>query len=180
MRGNIYTVIIVQICFLLVGCSSSRHATSYPSEKPKSKALNAFLKSGSEKELNTSNTNAKSVINTAKTFMGAPHCMGKKKKKCTDCSGLVYASFKANNVNMPRTAEQQAPYGNIIWNKNQLREGDLVFFINTYKTSKYITHVGIYLGNGKFIHTSSKKGVSITTLDNVYWKEKYVFGTRVF
>jgi cell wall-associated NlpC family hydrolase len=62
---------------------------------------------------------------------------------------------------------------------DKLKKGDLVFFIRSYETHHFITHSGIYLGDNKFIHTSSKKGVTITSLSDTWWKERYIFGTRV-
>jgi cell wall-associated NlpC family hydrolase len=56
----------------------------------------------------------------------------------------------------------------------------LVFFTKSYSTSDYITHVGIYLGNGKFIHASTSAGVIETPLNNPWWSQRFVFGTRVF
>ncbi len=63
---------------------------------------------------------------------------------------------------------------------DELIKGDLVFFIRTYKTNRLITHSGIYIGNNKFIHTSTSNGVTITSLNDPWWKEKFIFGTRVF
>ncbi len=54
------------------------------------------------------------------------------------------------------------------------------FFIRSYKTHHFITHSGIYVGDNKFIHTSSKNGVTITSLDDPWWNEKFIFGTRIF
>ncbi|GAO31314.1 cell wall lytic activity [Geofilum rubicundum JCM 15548] len=61
-----------------------------------------------------------------------------------------------------------------------MQRGDLVFFIRSYKTSKYITHSGIYLGNNEFIHASSSQGVTTTSLSNSWWSERFIFGTRIF
>lgn len=151
--------------------------TSHASD---SKELKSFLAEGSGKYLNTGNTTPGDIIKTARKYLGVPHCMGGSSMKCTDCSGLVMAVFAEHNISLPHGSEEQARYGKIIRNKSQLRKGDLVFFINSYKTSKYITHAGIYLGNNEFIHTSSKKGVIISSLDNTYWKDKFIFGTHVF
>lgn len=73
-----------------------------------------------------------------------------------------------------------ARFGVVIINTDNLKSGDLVFFTNTYSTSKFITHIGICVGNGKFIHTSSSKGVLVSHLDSSkYLKDKFIFGTRV-
>lgn len=55
-----------------------------------------------------------------------------------------------------------------------------MFFTKTYNTPRTVTHAGIYLGNGKFIHASSSKGVIISDIyDPYYWGDKYIFGTRL-
>lgn len=144
-----------------------------------SKELKAFLSQGAEKYLNTGGLTANELISTARKYLGVPHCMGGSSKKCTDCSGLVMAVFAEHGIPFPHSSEEQARFGKIIRDKAQLKKGDLVYFIKSYQTSKYITHTGIYLGNNEFIHTSSKKGVTITSLDNEWWKEKFIFATHV-
>ena len=98
-----------------------------------------------------------------------------------DCSGLLYVSFQANGItNIPRTAQDFARYGSVILNVNEIMAGDLVFFTNTYRTSKLVTHAGICIDSGEFIHTSSSKGVMISKInDPYYWRDKFLFGTRI-
>ena len=121
------------------------------------------------------------VIKEAEKYIGTKHVMGGLSRNGIDCSGLLYVSFQANGItNIPRTAENFARYGAIILNTNDIQKGDLVFFTNTYSTSKLVTHAGICTGNGNFIHTSSSKGVMISKLnDPYYWREKFLFGTRI-
>ena len=146
-----------------------------------SSKFSKFKNGGMEKTLNVSQAQMEKVIRSSKGFLGTPHVMGGLSKNGIDCSGLLYQSFKINNVNnIPRTAQDFARYGTIILDLNNLKRGDLVFFTNTYSTSKFITHAGICLGNGEFIHTSSSKGVIISKLnDPYYWKKKFVYGTRI-
>ncbi len=111
--------------------------------------------------------------------------MGGLSKKCIDCSGLLYMSFRKTFKHLkdtfPRTAHEFGRYGKLIVNPKNLRKGDLVFFIGTYRTSKFITHAGIYLGKEKFIHTSASKGVMVSNInDKYYWKKKFCYGKRVF
>ena len=105
--------------------------------------------------------------------------MGGTTVKCMDCSGLVFRVFATHGIIMPHSSEEQARYGKIITQKDLLKPGDLVFFIRTYSTSRVITHSGICLGDGTFIHTSGSQGVTVTSLDDPYWKERYLFGTRI-
>ena len=144
------------------------------------KKLKDFMDAGNEKEINTHNTSADEIIKTAQKYLGVPHCMGGTTMKCMDCSGLLVTVFAKNGINLPHNSEEQARYGKIIPGMDELKKGDLVFFIRSYKTHQFITHSGIYIGNNKFIHTSSKNGVTITSLDDPWWNEKFIFGTRVF
>ena len=143
------------------------------------KKLQDFINSGIEKKIYTGNTSADEIINSARKYLGVPHCMGGTTLKCLDCSGLLLTVFAKYGIRLPHNSEEQARYGKMIKGTNNLRKGDLVFFTRSYKTHYFITHSGIYMGNNNFIHTSSKNGVTITSLDDAYWKEKFVFGTRV-
>lgn len=147
---------------------------------PEKKKLKKFLQAGAEKKLNVNKTSPNEIIKTAKKYLGVPHCMGGKSNKCTDCSGLLVMVFAQQGINFPHNSEEQARYGKIISDKYQLKKGDLVFFIKTYKTNKFITHSGIYIGNNEFIHASTSKGVIITSINDPWWNDKFIFGTRLF
>lgn len=146
-----------------------------------SSKFSTFKNGGMERKLQINKHQMEKIITTAKEYLGTPHVMGGLSKSGIDCSGLLYKSFERNNINnIPRTAQEFGRYGTVIVNINKLKRGDLVFFTNTYTTSKFITHAGIYLGDKKFIHTSSSKGVIISKIDDpYYWKKKFVYGTRV-
>jgi lipoprotein Spr len=176
-------ILLVVVCQLLsTSCSkhvyresSFRNVESH-SEKKK---LDVFLASGTEKKLNTHSTSPDELILTAKKYIGVPHCMGGTTMKCIDCSGLLVAVFARYGIVLPHKSEEQARYGRIVTEMDKLVKGDLVFFIRSYKTRDFITHSGIYIGNSKFIHTSSSNGVTITSLNDPWWKEKFIFGTRI-
>ena len=144
------------------------------------KRLLRFEKQGIEKHLKTNSASADALIDTAMTYLGTPHCMGGLTHNCIDCSGLLYISFKKTGVKVPHNSEDLARYGKIIPYIDSLKRGDLVFFVNTYPTQKLITHSGIYLDSCKFIHTSSTRGVVISDLQDKYYKEHFIFGTRIF
>ena len=95
-----------------------------------------------------------------------------------DCSSFVQYVFEQNGVNLPRTAESQynSSKGKAV-SKDQLQVGDVVFFQGTYKSG--ISHVGIYAGNGKFIHNSSSKGgTTISDLSDSYYTQHYAGARR--
>lgn len=126
-----------------------------------------------------SNPVADRIIATAMGYLGVPHCMGGTTTRCLDCSGMVMIVFEDFGINLPHNAQEQSKHGRIIKEKKDLEKGDIVFFKGSYKTNKYITHSGIYIGDNRFIHTSVGKGVTVTSLDDSWWRGKYVFATRV-
>ena len=138
-----------------------------------------FYNGGIQRDMKVDNLNYDKLINYAKSFLGTPHRMGGLSKSGIDCSGLLYVSFKNQGFDPPRIAQDFGRYGTIIIEKNQLEKGDLVFFTGTTSTSKLISHVGIFLGYNEFIHTSSSKGVTISDINNKYWSDKFIFGTRL-
>ena len=146
-----------------------------------SSKFQSFKKRGVEKVIKLSSETMRLIITEALSYKGTRYAMGGLNYSGIDCSGLLYVSFKANGINnIARTAEEFARYGSIIININDLKEGDLIFFTNTYRTSKLVTHVGICIGNNKFIHASSSKGVITSRInDPYYWREKFLFGTRI-
>lgn len=178
------SIVLLIILYQLFNTNCSNHIYHVPifqniENQTENKKLKDFLNAGTEKKINSRNTNADDIIKTAQKYLGVPHCMGGSTIKCMDCSGLLVAVFAKHDIHLPHKSEEQARYGEIINNKDDLIKGDLVFFIRSYKTQTFITHSGIYIGNNKFIHVSSKKGVTITSLNDAWWKEKFLFGTRV-
>jgi cell wall-associated NlpC family hydrolase len=134
----------------------------------------------------TSTTTASSkriskVIQHAKTFEGTRYKFGGTDRKGMDCSGLVYVSFRKENVQLPRVSRDMAKQG-IRLKLKQTEKGDLVFF-KTNKNKKTINHVGLVVENKKgvikFIHSSSSRGVIVSSLTEKYWKNAFVEVRRV-
>jgi murein DD-endopeptidase / murein LD-carboxypeptidase len=142
--------------------------------------LHAFWEKGIERSIYTGNARPADIIETSRKYIGVPHCMGGTSKRCIDCSGLLLTVFAQHGIGLPHNSEEQARYGRLISGIDQLVKGDLVFFTRSYNTPRFITHSGIYIGNNQFIHTSSRRGVTITSLSDPWWNEKFVFGTRLF
>jgi len=144
------------------------------------KQLEQFINAGIGLSVASNKATPEDIIRTARGYLGVPHCMGGTTAKCMDCSGLIFRIFARHGITLPHNSEEQARYGRIIIEKKMLMPGDLVFFVRTYSSSRLITHSGIFIGEDRFIHTSSGKGVTITPLNDPYWKERYLFGTRIF
>ncbi|BBB92332.1 MAG TPA: NlpC/P60 family protein [Methylomusa anaerophila] len=115
------------------------------------------------------------VTKTASKYLGTPYRFGGAGPGGFDCSGFVMYVFDKNGKKLPRTADVQFTVGRKI-DRVGLTPGDLVFF-TTYAPGA--SHVGIYYGDGKFIHASSSRGVMISKLDESYWKARYLGAKRV-
>lgn len=120
------------------------------------------------------------LVKVAKSFMGAPYKYGGESVRGLDCSAYVKKIYEIFDVQLPRSAREQFKVGAKV-TKDQLSVGDLVFF-KTKRYVKYPTHVGIYIGEGHFIHSSSyhsRLGVKIDSLDSNYYTKTYTGATRL-
>ncbi|AOT73314.1 hypothetical protein Gferi_26165 [Geosporobacter ferrireducens] len=118
----------------------------------------------------------------AKGFLGTPYKYGTSGPKSFDCSGFTSYIFKNFGVVLPRSSKDQATAGEKVLKKD-LSLGDLVFFDTVGKIDGKITHVGMYIGDGKFIHASSgssAKKVVISELNEGYYKDRFVTARRIF
>ena len=120
------------------------------------------------------------ITRLAKSKLGRRYVWGAVGKKNTfDCSGLTTYVCKKNGIKIPRRAIEQSKHGKYISRKN-LRPGDLIFFDTSKRRRGYVNHVGIYIGNNKFIHASSAKHkVVITSLKTPFYSQRYKGARRV-
>lgn len=163
---------------LLTGCGSTIQAKSATPQGHKIQKISQVKGKNIIQIQKASNKNIKKIrkITTAdraawvaRKQLNTPYVWGGTTPKGFDCSGLVQYSYQANKLKLPRTASQQYASTKRI-PTNQAVTGDLVFFKDTGKR-KGITHVGIYLGNGRFIHAPRKgKTVEITQVKNSFWR----------
>jgi cell wall-associated NlpC family hydrolase len=120
---------------------------------------------------------ADQIISYAKTFLGIKYVYGGASITGFDCSGFTMHVFSKFNINLPHSSISQFDYGEKI-GLNNLIPGDLVFFKTLNSTR--VNHVGIYLGNGQFIHASSGAGyVKIDTLLSGYYYNRFQGGRRI-
>jgi len=137
-----------------------------------------ILFKSSKPYISLNDSKASKIIDIAKTKLGRKYVWGATGKGETfDCSGFTSYVYKKNGIHIPRTSRNQAKYGKYIA-RNNLKKGDLIFFDTSRHRKGYVNHVGIYLGNGKFIHASSaKKKVTISNLSKFY-AQRYVGARR--
>ena len=117
------------------------------------------------------------LYNTIEKWLGTPYKYAGRTLKGIDCSALVNKIYESaycflltgNSYSMFKSVKHLP--------KNELQEGDLVFFKTT--RNKSISHVGVYLGNNKFVHASRSKGVTVSDLTHPYYKNRFVNGGRV-
>ena len=115
----------------------------------------------------------------AKTKLGKKYVWGAVGPRTFDCSGFTSYVYKKTGVRIPRRAIQQSKYGKLVKRK-ALKPGDLIFFDTSKERKGYVNHVGIYLGNNKFIHASSaKKKVVVTSLNKAFYSNRYKWARRV-
>ncbi len=125
-------------------------------------------------EMKTDNVNL--LKSKAYGFLGIRYRFGGSSARGIDCSGFVQQVFREMEISLPRTAREQFEIGNEVA-PGDLQKGDLVFF-RTY--AHYPSHVGIYLGNSKMIHASSRdRRVVISTMNTPYYRSRFIGAKRI-
>lgn len=159
--------LLLLISFLLTSCGSSRKPT-------KAAVLGSSTSYAATKRISK-------VVDYAKSFEGTRYKYGGTDKRGMDCSGLVYVCFMEEDIALPRVSRDMAKKGVRI-TLNEIAEGDLVFF-QTNKNRRVINHVGLVVeernGEIKFIHSTSSRGVIVSSLNEDYWKNAFVEVRRV-
>ena len=126
-------------------------------------------------------TKADHIINTALTYSGVRYKYGGTSRKGMDCSGLLYVSFREHQVDLPRVSHEMAGEGKRI-RLEKVQKGDLLFF-KTSRKGKKINHVGMVVSVAdediKFIHSTSSRGVIVSSLREGFWNLSFVKATRV-
>lgn len=164
---------LLTICLIFTvvmgACRSSRTVSkpSVPAQKDKNRTewINPKLK----KELKADEL---MLVEEAITWLGTPYRFGGQDYSGTDCSGLTMKVYdKALGIKIPRNSAEQQKFCSGI-SQNALKAGDLIFFC-TGRDRNRVSHVGIYIGDGKFIHSSSSRGVIVSALGENYYVTHY-------
>lgn len=169
MKKSIF--IFIGFLVMMSSCGTHKRITSSPSSRS-GKNVKTVSKSANKK--------INAVIDYAKSFRGTKYKYGGTTKKGMDCSGLVYTSFKKEDIVLPRTSRSMSVQGKKVA-LNKVALGDLIFF-RTNKNKNVINHVGIVVGTGsavRFIHASTSRGVIVSSLSERYWKDCFMGVRRV-
>ncbi|MAM30315.1 MAG: glycoside hydrolase [Flavobacteriaceae bacterium] len=163
---------ILLLSLFLASCGSSKRTTDSRIKKSRTSVSN------SEK---TANAQADRIVEHAKKFQGTKYKFGGTTKKGMDCSGLIYTAFLTEDIALPRISRDMAKQGKRI-SLLKAQAGDLVFF-QTNKSRKVINHVGLVVenvrGELKFIHSTSSRGVIISSIQENYWNLAFVEARRI-
>lgn len=149
-----------------------RSSTPTPAARP-----NISFASSAPEPVANSKSDADALISNAMGFLGVAYRFGGTSPSGFDCSGFMqYVFRKAFAVNLPRVSADQARVG-VHVSRGNLQAGDMVFFRTR---GKRISHVGMYVGNGRFIHAPrTGKRIEITSLNSKYWSARYATARRV-
>ncbi|WP_406845068.1 C40 family peptidase [Flavobacterium soyae] len=155
-------LIFFLLSIVLVSCKSTSTAVSKSESKKENRSI------------------VKNLIETATDNIGVKYKAGGTSKSGFDCSGLVYTTFESENIKLPRSSFEQAKIGKVI-PLSDAKKGDLIFF-KTNK-SKQINHVGLITEVNsdeiKFVHSSTSKGVIISSTKETYYKNSFEQVNRV-
>jgi cell wall-associated NlpC family hydrolase len=167
---RVFALYILVLFVSLTGCTPAGRYKSGPAVAPEEPPKQT---ESSESNYDTDDFMRLGLI--LRDYLGRPYRGTSKYDPGLDCSRFTSEVFrKFDNIELPRTAAQQFEMGRPV-HRNQLLYGDLVFF----NTDGGISHVGVYVGNGEFIHSSSSNGVIISKLSETYWSKRFVGGRRI-
>ncbi len=171
-------LLLLLLAVSVVSCGSSKKTSSTRTVNKKTTRVKT-TKSSNRSEKTASKATA--IVETALAYKGTRYKFGGTTKKGMDCSGLMFTAFGAHQIQLPRISYQQATRGERI-QLSAVQKGDLLFF-QTNKNRKRINHVGLVVeikkGVIKFIHSTTSKGVLISSLEERYWKNAFTEARRV-
>lgn len=166
MIKNIAITLGFALC--LSACANSAKLTTPAGKKQHSGSV-----VGTTNKLKTNRPHSEQRLNNVyRQWNGTRYRIGGKTKRGIDCSAFMQVTFlEAYGMNLPRSTAEQRHLGKRI-EKHQLQKGDLVFFRKNH-------HVGVYIGNNQFMHASSSQGVTISSLNEDYWRRTYTQSRRI-
>lgn len=201
-KHNIFIYLLLTFLSLNIGCHTHKHVSKQ--KKPVNTLIKVKNKNNDSNNNNNNNANNnnnnkstggkfytnyekkwgvklegnenKKIIESIDNWLGTPYKYGSMSKSGTDCSGFTKNVYKeACNIELNRSAADQVKDVTLI-DKDKLKFGDLVFF---KISGNKVSHVGIYINDSKFVHASTKKGVTISDLNDAYYKKYFYKGGKI-
>ena len=183
------------LAFLLGSCGVVKKKTTYAEDRPSVSVSGTEIQapathaedppgdfSGESLPGHPESGPAEAVVRTALSYTGTRYRYGGTTRKGMDCSGLLYVAFQQHDVPLPRVSRDMADQGRRV-RVPQLRKGDLLFFKTTRRGGK-INHVGLVVevagDDVKFIHSTTSRGVIVSSLREGFWNYAFVKATRIF
>lgn len=166
---------LMALIMLQASCAGIRSNPQYTESKTSSNYHKG--KSGAVRYAGTNSLAERRLIQQIEAYLGVPYRWGGTSASGMDCSGFVGVVYKnAANLALPHSSRKMYASGQSI-SRGNLQFGDLVFFENI--ESKGVSHVGIYIGDEKFAHASTSRGVVISSLGEKYYRVRYAGARRV-
>lgn len=160
-------LLIATASFFLAGCTGYQSYEAGSHGQPTATGQTASSPSASAPT--RTSAVASQLQQVYQRYQGTPYRYGGTTEAGFDCSGFIVTAYREGlNRTLPRTTDMMLNEGQSV-RRHQLREGDIVFFRIGGKDQ----HAGIYLGDGRFIHSATSVGVTESSLDNVYWQQRF-------
>jgi hypothetical protein len=175
--SSLRIICTLTILYFLIGCAPSVRYTR-ASAQPKITSDGKYLVPRNWDYRKNYKIPQSRLVDITNSWLGTPYRFAGFSRKGIDCSGFVCKVFaELTHAKLPHQSRKLRAMGTPVSLRNA-RPGDLVFFKGgLFKT---VNHVGIYLGNNRFVHAATKKGVSFATLDQEYYRERFVDVRRIF
>jgi lipoprotein Spr len=174
-RHILMSFAVLLLCGAVTSCKSSKKSAEVITPKYETTISGTDSWGATPKKLDKTR---EALVKEARRWLGTPYRYGGNDSDGLDCSGLTMKVYKnVMDVSIPRNSSRQAEYCLNIGREN-VEAGDLVFFSKS-RSGSAINHVGIYIGDGKMIHSSSSRGVIISGLDENYYVDRFVMAGRV-
>lgn len=172
MGNSLKLCVALLVTLLAFGCAGNKSGNSAGEEAKAEHVRNSHQAAAKESDART----GKAIVATAHKAIGTPYVLGGTSLSGFDCSGLVKWAYSNIGVTLPRTAREQSVVGDKIHNVEDMRAGDIVAF----RHPKRGYHTGIYVGDGKFIHSPRKRSrVKINSLSDPYFSKTLLGARRV-
>jgi len=189
-RGKVLKALLLVLVLFMTACSQNQNTL-------KVKELNSEVKDQNKTTLDLTTLSSELITENqtetwvplqiedevewnAKELLGKKYVWGATGPNTYDCSGFTQKIYDDLGIKIPRVSREQAKHGRLLQFED-LKKGDLVFFQTNRRRPGLVTHVGIYLGNGDFIHASSgaKKIVICNFKKDCFYKKRFLWGRRV-